>query len=137
MTVGTVSHGKDLYFATGTASSETDITNYVDSVEFPWDYDSADTSVAGLAYKSSIPGQYGSEVKVSGPWSPELHTIMVALRAVAGKSVVFGPRGNTGGYYKLSATGWWSYAPPKADIGDALRWEGTFHVSSAIAEATF
>lgn len=135
--MATLGHGKDSVFKIGTASSETDITAYVDSVEFPWDYDDADVSVMGVAYKQNIPGQYGSEVKFGGPWSTEVHAILQPLRAVTGKSVVYGPRGSTGGYYKVSATGWLEYGPPSGDVGDALRYECTFHVSSAIAEGTF
>jgi hypothetical protein len=135
--MATTGHGKDLVFKTGTAGSEGDISNYVDSVEWPWDYDDADVSAAGLAYKQSIPGQYGSEVKISGPFSTELHAIMQPLRGVVGKSAIYGPRGSTSGFYKLSATGWWEYHPPKGDVGDALRYEAVFHVSSANTEATW
>ena len=132
-----VTHGKDAIFKTGTASSESDISTYIKSVDFPRKYNKADTSTLGVAFETSIPGQYSSDVKVSGPWSPALDTIMAALDGVVGKSVVYGPQGSTTSNVKYSATGWWEYNPPKADNGSALQWDAVFHVSSAITVGVF
>lgn len=62
MTVGTVVHGKDIVYLIGKYAA----TNWVNAVEPAEDYDVADTSVAGLAYKSSIPGQRKGTLKSTG-----------------------------------------------------------------------
>lgn len=132
-----VHHGSTAILKLGTVSSETDISLYIDSITPNlFEYDEADTSVIG-AFKKSIPGQYGSSIDFGGPWSSEIHAILQPLRGVTGKGFVYGPEGSTSTNYKTSGTGWLSYSVKDSSIGDAVRYEATFHIASAVTEGTF
>lgn len=131
-------HGKNAVFKIGTSGSETDISAFVDGVDFPYDFDEVDVSVFGTAYHQYIPGQYSSDVKFQGPWdATTLHTTLSPLRGVTGKSIVYGPQGSTTGQVKLTALGFLKQYGYPSKVKDAVRYTAAFRISGAITETVF
>jgi hypothetical protein len=130
-------HGKDLYFAFGTASSEVNYSTLTKDVKFARTVDKADTSVAGSTAKSSIPGMKDSTLTVSMLFDNASYIVLAALLGTAGKSAVYGPAGNGTGAVKQTMTCYLSKIEPPAGVGGAVEMTCEFTVTSVITDGTF
>lgn len=130
-------HGKSTYVAIGTAGSETNISTYCKKVQFPDTVGKADTTTFGSTDESSLPGVKSHTVTVSGLWDQTLHNTLTALIGVAGKSIIYGPQGNTTGQAKRSALGYVLKYTPGSDVGAAEDFSLEFQVSGAVTDGVF
>jgi hypothetical protein len=94
-------HGKSASFKLDNASNTlTDITDHIESVDFPQEVDMAETSTIGTADKTFIVGLKSATITINGRWSATLDAHLAALvgnDAVGGAfpDFEFGPAGGT------------------------------------------
>ena len=128
--------GKNALVKTGTASTETDISAYLDEIEWPLDGNDEDTTVFGTTNdETSVPTTQKSEIKVTGNWDATIDGIMRPLLLVAGKSLVYAPLGNSAspsGTPRRSCLGYWKqFAGPKQTAKGKITFTATFVKSGA------
>ena len=99
-------HGKDSVFKLDNSGGAlTDISTYVNSVDFPETADVAETTTLGDGSKSYIVGLKDATLSISGLWDSTLDGI---LGAVVGQSATlsfeYSPEGTTGGNVSTQAS---------------------------------
>ncbi len=96
-------HGKSASFKLDTAANAlTDITDHIESIDFPRETDMAETSTIGQSDKTFIPGLKSGTITINGRWSAALDAHLNGLEGVndAGGSqpdFEYGPAGGTPG----------------------------------------
>lgn len=130
-------HGKDLVFKFGTASSEVDYSTYTVDVKYARTVDVADTSTAGNAAHSSLPGMKGTTLAVTMRFDNTAFIALAALLGTAGKSAIYGPAGSTAGNVKHTMTCYLSKIEAPAGIGGAVDMNLEFEITSDVTASTF
>lgn len=110
----TPTKGKSTYLAIGTLSSETDISTYVKTSGFPLSTAKEDTTTHGnTGYESSTPTIISGSVTFELLWNSTISAIIAPLLGVEGKSIIWGPAGNSSP--KWTCLGYLSKMDPKSD----------------------
>lgn len=94
-------HGKNSYFALGSAGTETttvDISSYLDSIDFPETVETADTTTFGKDSRTYIVGLKDTTISLSGNFDP---TVDAQLAGALGNATAldfdYSPQGNNSG----------------------------------------
>jgi len=131
-------HGKDSVFKIDNSGGTlTDISSYVNSVDFPETVDVAETSTLGDSSKSYIVGMKDSTLSIAGLWDSTLDGI---LGAVVGQSATlsfeYSPAGTGSGEIKYTGecilTGYSQNSP----VGDVVSFTADFQVSGDVTRGT-
>jgi len=131
-------HGKDSVFKIDNSGGTlTDISSYVNSVDFPETVDVAETSTLGDSSKSYIVGMKDSTLSIAGLWDSTLDGI---LGAVVGQSATlsfeYSPAGTGSGEIKYTGecilTGYSQNSP----VGDVVSFSADFQVSGDVTRGT-
>jgi hypothetical protein len=131
-------HGKDSVFKIDNSGGTlTDISSYVNSVDFPETVDVAETSTLGDSSKSYIVGMKDSTISIAGLWDSTLDGV---LGAVVGQSATlsfeYSPAGTTVGNIKYTGecilTGYSQNSP----VGDVVSFTADFQVSGDVTRGT-
>lgn len=129
--------GKDTVVKFGTASSETDITAYLNSAELSQTVDELESTTFGDGDKEFIPSLKEREFSFDGDWDATIDGILAPLFGVAGKSLVFGPAGSTSGFVKYTCAAWLKEYPISSSVGDKVTMSGTIRLTGAVTRGTF
>jgi hypothetical protein len=130
-------HGKSTYVAFGTAASEVNISTYCDTAEIDQAIDEVEVTGFTATGKEYVLGFADNSFSVGGPWDATLHATLQPLNGVVGKSLIFGPAGNTAGLVKLSATAMLKNYKISSGIGGAVTWSGEIRISGGVTDGTF
>ncbi len=130
-------HGKNAVVAFGTSGSESDISAYCNKSDLDQAFDEAEVSAYGSSAKSYVIGLGGNKFDIAGPWSQTLHNILQPLVGVAGKSIVYGPAGNTTGLPKLSATAHLKDYKVSGAVNGAVTWTGSITIDGGVTNGTY
>ena len=131
-------HGKDSVFKLdNSGGSLTDISAYINSVDFPETADVAGTSVLGASSKSYIVGLKDSTIAIDGLWDSTVDGI---LGAVVGQSATlsfeYSPEGTTGGNIKYTGECILTSYSQSSPVGDVVSYSADFQVSGDVTRGT-
>jgi len=134
-----VGHGKNMVFKAGTLSSETDISQYIDSVNVDDDTDEAQAAGTG-AWKHFKAGQRGLTATVTGTitkGASDAYLILVGIWGTEEKSFIYGPDGDGAGFPKKSWQGFVKSVKPAADVNGVPKFTATIRCSGTITDSTW
>ena len=131
-------HGKDSVFKLDDSGGAlTDISTYVNSVDFPETADVAETTTLGDGSKSYIVGLKDATLSISGLWDSTLDGI---LGAVVGQSATlsfeYSPEGTTGGNVKYTGECILTSYSQSSPVGDVVGFSADMQVSGDVTRAT-
>lgn len=131
-------HGKDSVFKIDNSGGTlTDISSYVNSVDFPETADVAETTTLGDGSKTYIVGLKDSTLSVAGLWDSTLDGI---LGAVIGQSATlsfeYSPEGTGAGAIKYTGECILTSYAQNSPVGDVVSYSADFQVSGDVTRAT-
>jgi hypothetical protein len=131
-------HGKDSVFKLdNSGGSLTDISSYVNNVDFPETSDVSETTTLGADNKTYIAGLKDSTISLSGLWDSTADAI---FGAVVGQSATlsfeYSPEGTTGGNVKYTGEAILTSYAISSPVGDVVGYSADMQVSGAINRGT-
>ena len=131
-------HGKDSVFKLdNSGGSLTDISTYVNSVDFPETADVAETTTLGAGSKTYIVGLKDSTLSVAGLWDATADAI---FGAVVGQSATlsfeYSPEGTASGKIKYTGEAILTSYAQNSPVGDVVSYSADFQVSGAVTRGT-
>lgn len=139
-------HGKSTDFRLDNgAGTLTDISAYVDSVDFALPIDMHETTTFGDSAKEYLPGLKDSTISIGGKWDSTLDTQLGVIYANGGGltttnlsiSFQFGPAGSTSGNVKYTGECFLTNYQVSDPVGDLVTWSAELQVSGAITRGTY
>lgn len=131
-------HGKDSVFKLDNASgSLTDISSYVNSVDFPETADVAETTVLGDDNKTYIVGLKDATLSLAGLWDSTIDGILGAVIGQAATlSFEYSPEGTASGKVKYTGECILTSYAQSSPVGDVVGYSADFQVSAAVTRGT-
>ena len=131
-------HGKDSVFKLdNSGGSLTDISTYINSVDFPETADVAETTTLGDGSKTYIVGLKDSTLSVAGLWDATADAI---FGAVVGQSATlsfeYSPEGTSSGKIKYTGEAILTSYAQNSPVGDVVSYSADFQVSGAVTRGT-
>tara|TARA_R100001440_G_scaffold70521_1_gene92969 strand:- start:5040 stop:5450 length:411 start_codon:yes stop_codon:yes gene_type:complete len=131
-------HGKDSVFKLDNASgSLTDISAFINSIDFPETADVAETTTLGAGSKTYIVGLKDSTISVAGLWDATADAI---FGAVVGQSATlsyeYSPEGTGSGKIKYTGEAILTSYAQNSPVGDVVSYSADFQVSGAVTRGT-
>lgn len=131
-------HGKDSVFKLDNASgSLTDISTYVNNVDFPETADVSETTTLGADNKTYIAGLKDATISLSGLWDATADAI---FGAVVGQSATlsyeYSPEGTATGKIKYTGEAILTSYAISSPVGDAVGYSADLQVSGAVTRGT-
>ena len=131
-------HGKDSKFKLDNAGgSLTDISTYINSIDFPQTADVAETTTLGDGSKTYIVGLKDSTLSVAGLWDATADAI---FGAVVGQSATlsfeYSPEGTSSGKVKYTGEAILTSYAQNSPVGDVVSYSADFQVSGAVTRGT-
>ena len=137
-------HGKNSYFALGTAGGETttvDLSSYIDSIDFPSTVETADVTTFGDDDRNYIVGLRDRTLSLSGSYDPASNAIDEHLEALLGNATAadfdFGPEGNATGATQYSGSAFVTNYNPSTSVGDKVSFTADLQITGAVTRGTF
>tara|TARA_R110002012_G_scaffold46324_3_gene122519 strand:- start:1338 stop:1748 length:411 start_codon:yes stop_codon:yes gene_type:complete len=131
-------HGKSSVFKLDNASgSLTDISTYVNSVDFPETADVAETTTLGSSSKSYIVGLKDATLSISGLWDATIDGILGAVVGqTASLSFEYSPEGTSSGKVKYTGECIVTSYSQSSPVGDVVGFSADMQVSGNVTRAT-
>ena len=131
-------HGKDSKFKLDNSSgSLTDISSYVNNVDFPETADVAETSALGSSNKSFVVGLKDATIGLTGLWDSTADAI---FGAVVGQSATlsfeYSPEGTASGKVKYTGEAIMTNYSISSPVGDVVGYSAELQVSGAVTRGT-
>ena len=131
-------HGKDSVFKLDNASgSLTDISTYVNNVDFPETADVSETTTLGADNKTYIAGLKDATISLAGLWDATADAI---FGAVVGQSATlsyeYRPEGTASGKIKYTGEAILTSYAISSPVGDAVGYSADLQVSGAVTRGT-
>lgn len=131
-------HGKDSVFKLdNSGGSLTDISAYVNNVDFPETVDVAETTVLGKDNKTYIVGLKDATISLSGLWDSTADAIFGAvLGQSATLSFEYSPEGTSSGKVKYTGETILTNYAISSPVGDVVAYSADLQVSDSITRGT-
>ena len=131
-------HGKDSVFKLDNSGGAlTDISSYVNSVDFPETADVAETTVLGDDNKTYIVGLKDATLSIAGLWDSTIDGILGAVIGQAATlSFEYSPEGTASGKVKYSGECILTSYAQSSPVGDVVGYSADFQVSAAVTRGT-
>ena len=131
-------HGKSSVFKLDNASgSLTDISAFVNNVDFPETADVAETSVLGASNKTYIVGLKDATISISGLFDA---TVDAILGAVVGQTATlsyeYSPEGTASGKIKYTGEAILTNYALSSPVGDVVAYSADLQCSGAVTRGT-
>lgn len=131
-------HGKDSVFKLdNSGGSLTDISTYVNNVDFPETADVSETTTLGADNKTYIAGLKDATISLSGLWDATADAI---FGAVVGQSATlsyeYSPEGTASGKVKYTGEAILTSYAISSPVGDAVGYSADLQVSGAVTRST-
>ena len=131
-------HGKSSVFKLDNASSSlTDISAFVNNVDFPETADVAETSVLGASNKTYIVGLKDATISLSGLFDA---TVDAILGAVVGQTATlsyeYSPEGTASGKVKYTGEAILTNYALSSPVGDVVAYSADLQCSGAVTRGT-
>ena len=131
-------HGKNSVFKLdNSGGSLTDISTYVNNVDFPETADVAETSTLGSSNKSFVVGLKDATIGLAGLWDATADAI---FGAVVGQTVTlsfeYSPEGTASGKVKYTGEAILTNYAISSPVGDVVGYSADLQVSGAVTRGT-
>jgi len=131
-------HGKDSVFKLDNSSGTlTDISSYVNNVDFPETADVAETTTLGADNKTYIAGLKDATISLGGVWDATADAI---LGAVIGQSSTlsfeYSPEGTASGKIKYEGESILTNYAISSPVGDVVAFSADLQVTGAVTRGT-
>ena len=131
-------HGKDSVFKLDNASgSLTDISSFVNNVDFPETADVSETTTLGADNKTYIAGLKDATISIAGLWDATADAI---FGQVVGQSATlsyeYSPEGTASGKIKYTGEAILTSYSISSPVGDAVGYSADLQVSGAVTRGT-
>jgi hypothetical protein len=121
----------------------TDISDSVDSIDFPEELELVETTTFGSTSKTYLVGFADGKVSMGGSWNRTLHTMLAALKAafrdgtITSASLEYGPEGTDTGDIKITCEVVMTSFKKTSAAKDQVKWECEFQITGAVTEGTY
>ena len=131
-------HGKDSVFKLDNASgSLTDISSFVNNVDFPETADVSETTTLGADNKTYIAGLKDATISLAGLWDATADAI---FGAVVGQSATlsyeYSPEGTASGKIKYTGEAILTSYAISSPVGESVGYSADLQVSGAVTRGT-
>ena len=131
-------HGKNSVFKLDNASSSlTDISAFVNNVDFPETADVAESSVLGASNKTYLVGLRDASISISGLFDA---TVDAILGAVVGQTATlsyeYSPEGTASGKVKYTGEAILTNYALSSPVGDVVAYSADLQCSGAVTRGT-
>jgi len=131
-------HGKDSVFKLDNSSGTlTDISTYVNNVDFPETADVSETTTLGADNKTYIAGLKDATISLAGLWDATADAI---FGQVVGQSATlsyeYSPEGTASGKVKYTGEAILTSYAISSPVGDAVGYSADLQVSGAVTRGT-
>lgn len=129
-------HGKGTHFTIDdSGGTPRNLSAYCTEVNFPRDFDMAETSTFGNTYKTFIQGLGSATVSISGRYDSTATTgpdvVLSSLVGAANTAtLVYGPEGSTAGRVRYSGEYWLASYEITGSIGDVVSFSASFQLAT-------
>ena len=132
-------HGKNASFKVDNSSGTlTDISNTLNSVTFPREIETLETTSFGSSNRSYVVGFTGATISIEGSFDATVDAHLAGiLGQEASVSFEYGPEGTTSTYVKYTGECFLTSYETSAGVGDIVSYSAEFQVTGAITRGTF
>ena len=131
-------HGKSVDFALDdTSGSSRNISDTLNSVDFPEVTETADTTAFGSSSRSFIVGLESATISISGLWDSTVDGYMKGGTEPASRSFIYGPAGSTGGNVKYTGEAILTHYSISSPVGDVVTYSVDLQVTGAVTRGTY
>ena len=135
----TFRHGKNASFKVDNAAGTlTDISTTLNSVTFPREVETLETTSFGSNNRSYVVGFTDATISIEGSFDATVDTHLAAiLGQEASVSFEYGPEGTTSTFTKYTGECFMTSYETSAGVGDIVAFSAEFQVTGAITRGTF
>jgi hypothetical protein len=135
----TFRHGKAASFKVDNAAgSLTDISNTLNSVSFPREAETLETTSFGSSDRTYVVGFKNQTISIEGSFDATVDTHLAAvLGQEASLSFEYGPEGTTSTYTKYTGECLMTSYETSAGIGDIVSFSAEFQITGAVTRGAF
>lgn len=131
-------HGKSVDFALDdTGGTSRNISDTLNSVDFPEVTETADTTAFGSSSRSFIVGLESATISISGLWDATVDGYMKGGTEPASRSFIYGPAGSTGGNVKYTGEAIMTNYSISSPVGDVVTYSADLQVTGAVTRTTY
>jgi len=131
-------HGKSVDFALDdTGGTSRNISDTLNSVDFPETTETADTTAFGSSSRSFIVGLESATISISGLWDATVDGYMKGGTEPASRSFIYGPAGSTGGNVKYTGEAIMTNYSVSSPVGDVVTYSADLQVTGAVTRGTY
>lgn len=134
-------HGKSSYLnldTTAAGGSPTDVSAYVNNIDFPQTTDTHETTSFGATAKTYLVGLKDATFSISGNWDPTMDGYLsTLLTPTASTTFVIGPQGSTAAQIKYTGECWLTSYSVGDPVGDLVTYSADFQITGAVTRTTF
>jgi hypothetical protein len=131
-------HGKSVDFALDdTGGTSRNISDTLNSVDFPEVTETADTTAFGSSSRSFIVGLESATMSISGLWDSTVDGYMKGGTEPASRSFIYGPAGSTGGNVKYTGEAIMTNYSISSPVGDVVTYSADLQVTGAVTRGTY
>ena len=135
----TFRHGKNASFKVDNAAGTlTDISTTLNSVTFPREIETLETTSFGSSNRSDVVGFTDATISIEGSFDATVDAHLAGiLGQEASVSFEYGPEGTTAGQVKYTGEALMTSYETSAGIGDIVAYSAEFQVTGAITRGAF
>ena len=133
-------HGSKAHISLGTAATPnapTDISQYITSVSFPSDVETAEVTTLGATAKSYLAGLENATISLEGRFHPTVDEHLSGIKGKDNIAFVYGPAGNAVGNPKYSGTCLLTSYSVDTGVDDVASFSAELQVTGPITRGTF
>ena len=131
-------HGKSVDFALDdTGGTSRNISDTLNSVDFPEVTETADTTAFGSSSRSFIVGLESATFSISGLWDATVDGYIKGGTEPASRSFIYGPAGSTGGNVKYTGEAILTNYSISSPVGDVVTYSVDLQVTGAVTRGTY
>ena len=131
-------HGKSVDFSMDdTGGTPRNISNTLNSVDFPLSVETAETTAFGATAKSYIVGLKDATFSVSGVWDATVAGYLDGGAEPASRSFIYGPAGSTASNVKYTGECIMTSFSTSSPLGDVVSFSADFQVTGAVTRTTY
>ncbi len=121
------------------AGSLVDLSQYINSVDYPVEVNALETTTLGKTAKTYIVGLKDGTVSIGGPWDATLDAHMAGILGQAGvtKTYEYGPQGSTGGEVKYTGECILTNFEISGEVDGVVEWSGELQLSDTQSRTTW
>jgi len=131
-------HGKSVNFSLDdTAGTSRDISDVLNSVDFPEITETADTTAFGSSSRSFIVGLESATISLSGLWDATVDGYLKGGTEPASRTFIYGPAGSTSGNVKYTGEAILTNYSQSSPVGDVVTFSVDLQCTGTITRTTY